>query len=57
MGRKSKYEVKPVCKECGKEQNQNKDLSNENWNVYDTKCPECGGKIDVSLYENGIKVE
>lgn len=56
MGRKRKHQVKTVCEECGKEAKVNKDLSAENWNVYDTKCKECGGKIVMTLYENGIRI-
>ncbi len=34
-----------ICEKCGYEPKSNKEKSNKNWEVYDTKCPECGGKI------------
>ena len=49
--------IKELCDKCGKEPQINKNLSNENWTVYDTKTPcECGGKWKMKIiYETNTK--
>lgn len=51
MTRKPKIEIDFKCSECGEKQEQNKDKSNENWKIFDMKCPKCGGKIDLVFKE------
>ena len=41
-------DIKLVCKKCGKEPKPDKERSNENWNVYPTKC-ECGGELKIDV--------
>lgn len=44
-----KPKIKMICKDCGKEAAIDKEKSNENWNVYKTKCDECQGNIITKL--------
>ena len=48
---KSKIEFK--CEKCGKPQPKNKEKSNKNWSVFDSKkeCA-CGGKFQ--MYIDGV---
>ncbi len=38
-----------VCPQCGKAPPKDKKLSNENWNVVDTKCPKCGVPLKIRV--------
>jgi DNA-directed RNA polymerase subunit RPC12/RpoP len=50
MGRKPKQQIKYVCEKCGKEPEPNKEMSNENWKVFDNKpCAHCGGNIKIVI--------
>ncbi len=42
-------DVKFECIECGHAPEPSKEKSTENWNVYETKCPECGGKVEMNI--------
>lgn len=57
MGRRKKTEINPVCEKCGKTPEINKELSNENWSVFDTACTDCGGKVIFAIYKNGERVK
>ena len=48
--KKNKIEIKRICDKCGKEQQPDEKLSNENWKVYaaNLKC-ECGGKYTLDI--------
>jgi len=48
--KKQKSMLKNTCSICGKEAPVNKEMSTENWVVYDNKSPcECGGKFEITL--------
>lgn len=37
------------CIGCGHEPEPSKEKSNANWNVYETICPKCGGKVEMNI--------
>jgi transcription elongation factor Elf1 len=37
------------CTVCGHMPEPSKEKSNANWNVYDTTCSKCGGKVDMDI--------
>jgi Zn finger protein HypA/HybF involved in hydrogenase expression len=37
------------CKDCDYIPEEDKEKSNENWHVYDTKCPKCGKPLDMEF--------
>lgn len=37
------------CSTCGYVPEPDKSKSNENWNVYQTTCPKCGGRIQMNF--------
>ncbi|WP_261781194.1 hypothetical protein [Clostridium botulinum] len=41
--------LKVICNKCGYEPKKNIEKSNENWSVYDNKCPKCDGKVEVKV--------
>lgn len=49
MARKPKVEIEFKCLECGEKPEPDKEKSNENWKVYSTTCPKCGGKVDMEI--------
>ncbi len=42
-------DIRSVCEDCGKEPKRDEEKSNENWNVYNTVCESCGGKVELKL--------
>lgn len=40
-----------VCSKCGKEPEKDKEKSNQNWTVFDSKCKHCGGRLKPKLNE------
>lgn len=44
-----------VCPDCGYIPEKNKSKSNESWEVFDMKCPECGSNLIVNLDEDDIE--
>lgn len=44
-----KPKIKMICKECGEHAAVDKEKSNDNWTVYETKCNKCGGQIIPKL--------
>jgi len=45
----SKIQIKVKCSNCGYIPKPNKKMSNKNWDVFDTKCSKCGGKIELKF--------
>jgi hypothetical protein len=45
-------DLQPKCDRCGKPQEKSEDMSNENWQVFESgkKC-ECGGTFKMSFEE------
>jgi len=44
-----KLEVEFVCIECGYKPEPDQKQSNKNWNVINTICTKCGGKISPKI--------
>ena len=42
-----KADVKIFCSKCGHKQLPNK--HNENWNIINCKCDNCGNKLDIEF--------
>lgn len=42
----------PKCKKCGYIPEPDEKDSNENWNVYNTTCPKCGGFVGLEVEED-----
>ena len=40
-----------ICKVCGKIQEPTR--TDGDWQVYDTKCSECGGELTIQLEKKG----
>jgi NAD-dependent SIR2 family protein deacetylase len=40
-----------ICEKCGQSPKSDKKDSNENWSVYPTVCPKCGGKINPKIID------
>jgi Zn finger protein HypA/HybF involved in hydrogenase expression len=51
MARKPKIEFEVKCESCGCEPEQDKNKSTENWTVFSTTCPKCGGRVKMSIKE------
>lgn len=39
------------CEKCGIRVKPNPDKSNDNWTVFDNKCPDCGSKVTMIFGE------
>ena len=53
MKKKKKIDMKVLCDKCGKQAPVNKEQSNANWKVFDTKEPcECGGSFHMFFSDN-----
>ena len=50
MRKKQRPEIIFYCPKCGKTPPKDKKMSNENWNVIPTKCPDC--KIQLKIKTN-----
>ena len=48
--KRNKY-IYVKCSTCGYRPPVDKKMSNKNWKVYDTKCPKCGGEIELDFKE------
>lgn len=42
-------EVTFKCTACEYIPEPSKEKSNANWAVYETKCPKCGGKVEMDI--------
>jgi Zn finger protein HypA/HybF involved in hydrogenase expression len=49
MAKNKKPPFKLICKDCNLTPEPNKEQSNENWNVYDMKCPNCGKQLELDF--------
>ena len=49
MAQKPKIELEVRCEKCGQVPEQDKTKSNDNWNVYSTTCPKCGGRVKINF--------
>ena len=44
---------KIICRNCNYKPSHNEERSNDNWKVFNMKCPKCGKQMNIELIAKG----